>query len=188
MTDRPRLLHFRRPVPDDAAMLLAWRTAPETAQHMFTEVTATLDQQKDWLARMAARDDASQFIICSGGAPIGYLSYGEIDRTNRHCVPGFYVGVAEQRTPAATYLHWYLMDYAFYHLDMNKVISLVLDTNHRMVRSLRLLKVTEVGVRRQHIRKADGWHDVHVFELLRADWERQPRLFPREQTLAAFDP
>lgn len=183
----PRLLHFRPPRAEDALMILGWRTDPEIAQRMFTDVTADPERQRAWLAAMDQRADYRHFLILSHGLPIGYLSYGEIDWHNRHCVPGFYVGVKDKRTAAATYLHWYIMDYAFYRLDMNKVISWVLDTNPRMIRNLRLLKEREVGVLRQHVRKADGWHDVHVFELLRADWERHPRLFARDTTLAAFD-
>jgi len=168
-------------------MILDWRTDPEIAARMFTDVDYDPEQQRRWLGAMDTRSDYRHFVILSHGEPIGYLSYGQIDWTHRHCVPGFYVGAKEKRTSAAAYLHWFIMDYAFYRLDMNKVLSWVLDTNPRMLRNLRLLKEREVGILRDHVRKADGWHDVHLFELLRAEWERQPRLFSQEMTLAAFD-
>ena len=183
-----RLLHFRRPTPDDAELILNWRTDPEIAATMFSEVAYDLDRQRAWLIEMSQRSGYSHFLICSVGEPIGYLSYSQIDPVHRHCVPGFYVGVRERRTSAATYLHWYIMDYAFYGLGMNKVVSWVLDTNPRMIKNLRLLKEHEVGVMRQHVRKLDRWHDVHVFEVLRSEWESHPRLFPRDETLAAFEP
>jgi|GEM_PF-3442990 len=91
-----------------------------------------------------------------------------------------------RRAVAAGYLHWFIMDYAFYRLGMNKVISEVLDTNIQIIRSLRLLKEREVGVMRQHIRKADVWHDVYLFELLRSEWEASRRPLPTTLTLAAF--
>ena len=180
-------LHFRRPTLEDAGQIMAWRTDSEITRTMFSDFKPDLENQKTWLSRVDGEPDYRHFMICTEGLPIGYLCYTKIDFHSRHCVPGFYVGVRDKRTDAASYLHWYIMDYAFYRLDMNKVISEVLDTNPRMVRSLRLLRETEVGIHRQHVRKADGWHDVHVFELLRSEWERQPRLFPRDETLRAFD-
>jgi len=182
-----RLLHFRRPAAEDAAMLLDWRTDPEIARNMFSEVGYDLDRQRAWLESVSARADYSHFLILTEGTPIGYLSYSAIDRRNLHCVPGFYVGAREHRARAAGYLHWFIMTYAFERLGMNKVVSQIMDCNPRMVRSLRLLKMEEVGVHRRHVLKSDGWHDVHLFELHREVWERQPQPFPRDEILAAFE-
>jgi len=180
------ILQFRRPTPADAKMLLDWRTDPEIAARMFSDVAHDLDRQRAWLESVAGRQDYSHFVIRTDGVDIGYLSYSAIDRVNLHCVPGFYVGDRERRAHAAGYLHWFIMTYAFRRLGMNKVISQIMDCNPRLVRSMRLLKMEEVGVQRRHILKADGWHDVHLFELHRDVWERQPQIFPEAEVLAAF--
>ncbi|CAK0775748.1 RimJ/RimL family protein N-acetyltransferase [Azospirillaceae bacterium] len=182
-----RLLHFRRPTLDDARTILDWRTDPEISRHMFSDITYDLDKQRAWITSISQRSDYRHFIIGTEGRSIGYLSYSQIDSHNGHCVPGFYVGDRDARTSAASYLHWFIMDYAFFGMGMNKVISQVMDCNTRMAKSLRLLKEREVGIYRRHIRKADGYHDVHVFELMREEWETHPRLFPLEQTLGAFE-
>ncbi len=186
-TSTAGLLHFRRPTVDDAAMLLAWRTDPRIAQYMYTEVEHDMERQRAWLTNLVERSDHRAFVIGSAGCWIGFLAYSSIDWHNAHCVAGSYVSVRDTPTRAASYLFWYVMDYAFHRLEMNKVISEVLDTNTQMLRSLRLLKQPEVGVRRQHVRKRDRFHDVYVFEMLREDWVVRPRLFPLDQTLSAFE-
>lgn len=182
-----RLLHFRPPVADDAQMLLAWRTRPDIARNMYSAIDPDPDRQRAWLEAMTARSDYRHFIIGSGGQPIGYLSYSQIDPVHRRCLLGSYVGVRDTPGRAASYLYWYVMDYAFYRLGLNKVVSEVLDTNPSLIKGLRLCGEREVGVLREHIRKDDGYHDVHVFEVLRRDWDKAPRVIDREDTLAAFD-
>jgi RimJ/RimL family protein N-acetyltransferase len=180
-------LRFRPPTLADAELLLDWRTSSEIARQMYSEISYDLEQQKIWLQSVSQRDDYCHFIIENLGESIGYLSYSRIDRKNLHCVPGFYVGSrSPQAAIAVGCLHWFIMDYAFYGLGMNKVISEVLASNTRLIRSLRLLKETEVGIFRQHICKNDVWHDVHLFELLRETWENQPHPFDRPATLEAF--
>jgi len=182
--------HFRIPTPDDAETLLDWRTRPDVTRHMFTDIEkASVERQREWIAAMNARDDVRQFVIeVEGGRSIGWLGFTEIDRRNRRCSSGLYIGDATDRKRYSGLLGPFIFDYCFHVLDMNKLVNQFMDGNARLIKIQTLLGFREVGVFKRHIWKYGEWHDVHVLELHRADHEARPRLFALEEALAAFDP
>lgn len=178
---------FRRPLPEDAATLLRWRRMPEVGRSMFSEVDDDLERQRRWLDACESRSDFRHFVVCTGDAPVGYLSYSNIDWANGHCVSGSYLGVLEVRARVAGLWTWYIHDYCFFAMGMHKLINYVLAGNRNILKGQEILGFRPVGILREHVVKDGGRLDVHVFELLRAEWERRARRpFTREQTLAAF--
>lgn len=180
---------FRPPTPDDAAMLLGWRTDPVITRFMFTDLLdGTVEKQRDWLAAMAQRSDFRHFIIEHDGAAVGYLNYADIDFRHRRCSTGSYMVTDHARRMLAGYLHAFIMDYAFYGLGMHKMVNYFMDGNDNVIKIQRVLKCREVGLLKDHVFKYDRFHDVYVFELLESEWRLHPRAFTRDQTLAAFPP
>ncbi|WP_353860656.1 GNAT family N-acetyltransferase [Azospirillum formosense] len=181
------MFRFRRPTADDAAMLLRWRTEPSITRFMFTDLeNPDVGRQRAWLAAMDARADFRHFIIEHEGRPVGYLSYYDIDRVHLRCSSGSYIVEEKDRRRLAGFLHCFIMDFCFYGLGMNKLFNYFMEGNDTVIRIQRVVKAREVGVLRQHVHKYGRFHDVHVFETLRSDWEGHPHIFPRETTLAAF--
>lgn len=179
--------HFRSPTPDDAEMLLTWRTDPVITRFMFTDIeNPSVARQAEWIAATALREDFRHFVIEHDDVPVGYLSYSEIDWTHRRCATGSYMATDHARRMLAGYLHAFIMDYAFHVMGMHKVINYFMAGNDNVIRIQRVLKCREVGVLRDHVFKYHRWHDVHVFELTAADWAGHSRAFTRERTLAAF--
>lgn len=179
---------FRAPVPDDAGMLLAWRTDPDITRFMFTDLDhADVDRQRAWLAAMETRADFRHFVIEHDNRPVGYLSYSEIDQTHRRCSTGSYMATPRDRRMLAGYLHAFIMDYGFHVLGMNKIVNHFMAGNDNVIRIQSVLKCREVGVLREHVFKYGRFHDVYVFETLKRDWETHPHAFSRDVTLAAFD-
>lgn len=180
---------FRRPIPDDAAMLLAWRTDPVITRFMFTDLEdPDVERQRAWIVAQDGREDFRHFVIEHEGRSVGYLSYSEIDRRHRRCSTGSYMASERDRRMLAGYLHSFIMDYAFHVLGMNKVVNYFMEGNDQVIRIQGVLKCRFVGVLEQHVYKHGRFHDVHVFETLRSAWESHPHPFPRERTLAAFEP
>ncbi|MGQ9371556.1 GNAT family N-acetyltransferase [Azospirillum sp. A39] len=178
---------FRHPTLDDAALLLAWRTDPAITRFMFTDLEgATVETQRAWLRGMAGRADVRHFVIEHRDRPVGYLAYSEIDRVNRRCSSGSYIVDPEARRGVAGLLYNFIMDYCFHGLGMNKMVNQFMEGNDAVIAIQRRLKIREVGVLRQHVWKHGRFHDVHLFELLKSEWDARPHPFPRERTLAAF--
>jgi RimJ/RimL family protein N-acetyltransferase len=180
--------HFRKPVPDDAAMLLAWRRDPSVTRFMYTDLDHNdVGKQQDWLAAMEGRKDFRHFIIEHGGEPVGYLSYSHIDFIHKHCQSGSYMApTAAARQAPMGLIHAFIMDYVYYALGMHKIYNYFMAGNDKVIKIQRILKCREVGVLKDHVFKYGAFHDVYVFETLESDWRTHPRPFTREQTLAAF--
>ncbi|EIJ45475.1 hypothetical protein GWL_37900 [Herbaspirillum sp. GW103] len=163
---------FRRPTLDDAALILSWRSQPRINDMMFSDVQPDqLEQQRRWLAGCEARSDYEHFLILGDGEPVGFLSYADIDRVNGRCSCGSYFGTVEAARKFGGHVHAYFMDYLFYVLGMHKNVIQIIDANQRVLKLQRLLGMREVGVLKEHIIKNGVYRDVHVFELLRQEWE-----------------
>jgi RimJ/RimL family protein N-acetyltransferase len=165
-------IQFRPPTIDDAAMLLEWRSSPRVNAMMYTDVQdGDVEQQKRWIERCGQRDDYAHFIIMGDGEPVGYLSYSQIDRVNSRCSCGSYFGTVEGARKYGGHMHAYFMDYIFHVLGLQKNVVEIIDANQRVVKFQRLLGMREVGVLKKHVLKQGVFRDVHVFELLKDDWE-----------------
>lgn len=173
-------LLFRVPTLADAQMLLDWRTSPEIASKMATEVPYDLDRQKAWLGACNARKDYVHFIIMqsSDNKPIGYLSYSRIDWQKRECEMGYYAVLDKTKRHIGAYIPQYASDYCFHVLKMAKVFSVILSSNTRMLEN----------IRRRNFRLAEQEDGNFYFEQLSSDFFLRDRWFPLEQTLAAFPP
>lgn len=178
---------FRPPTLDDAGLLLRWRTDPAITRFMYTDIeNPDEERQRAWLAAAAGRADFCHFVIEHAGQPIGYLSYSDIDRVNRRCSSGSYIGDRSAGGTVPGLLSTFILDYCFYGLGMNKIVNSFLAGNDGVIHIQRLLKFREVGVLREHIFKYGRFHDVTLFEMTRAEWESRRHPFTREHTLAAF--
>lgn len=177
---------FRRPTLDDAEMLLAWRTDPAITRYMLTDITPDIKRQREWLRACESRTDYEHFVMEREGRPIGYVSFSDIDRVNRHCVPGTYTVLAPPERHLAAYTNSFILDYCFYKLEMNKAIFTIMAGNDNFLKAKRLMGVREIGVLRQHVLKYERFHDLHMFELMRDEWVATRRLFSLATTLGAF--
>lgn len=168
-------------------MVLGWRTSPEITRHMFSDLDHDVAGQRAWLAASLSRGDYRHFLICWDDEPVGFLTISEIDWHNRHCSTGNYIHGAENQRRYAGLLHPYIMDYCFHALGMHKTLGYFMAGNQQLVKIQRILKLREVGIFRDHVRKDGAYHDIHCFELLRSDWEGHTHVYPRDVTLAAFE-
>ena len=169
---------FRYPTLDDAQMLLDWRTSPDIASKMTTQVPYDLEKQKKWLADCNARNDYVHFIIMleDGCVPVGYLSYSQIDWQNMECSVGYYTVLEKNKRHLSAYLSQFYLDYAFYKLKMQQVFSSILSTNTRTLEDMRR---RNIPLKKQ----PDG---NFYYEQNISDFLKKIRLFPLDRTLASF--
>lgn len=165
------MLKFRKMQIADQAQVLAWRVKPDVARFMLTEVEFNLDKQLRWFERIQNSAADEYWIIENNQKPIGVINLSEIDRINQHATWGLYVG-EEMHSPVGGMLPMYFYNYVFNRRDLNlhKLHGKVLDTNISMLRVHEVCGYRQVGIHRDHVLRDGRFHDVHVVELLRADW------------------
>ena len=59
--------------------------------------------------------------------------------------------------------------------------------NEKVVKLQTLHKTRHVGCLKDHIFKYGEYHDVHLFEILKSDWESQKQRFSLDQLKSAFE-
>lgn len=163
-------LSYRPVVADDARMLLDWRTAPHITQYMLTDVPYDIERQKQWIERCNARDDYQHAIIRIEGRDVGYASITVTDRQSQIGEIGVYIGDASAPKELTIYNFVGTLNHAFFTMGLHKLVNHVVDWNSRTVRLQQFNGYTHVGVLKDHARKGDIRHDLHIFEQSAAHW------------------
>jgi len=163
-------LSYRRITPDDAKLLLDWRTAPHITRYMLTDVPYDIERQKAWIERSNARDDYEHAIIRIEDKDVGYASITVTDARNGIGEIGVYVG--DETAPKALTVYNFIgtLNHAFFTMKLHKLVNHVIAWNDRTVRAQAFNGYRHVGVLKDHVLKDGVRHDLHIFEQSAADW------------------
>ena len=163
-------LSYRRPTPDDAKLLLDWRTAPHITQYMLTDVPYDVERQRAWIERTNARDDYQHAIIRIEGKDIGYASITITDKASQIGELGVYVGDQDVSKALTVYNFIGTLNHAFFTMKLHKLVNHVIAWNDRTVRAQAFNGYRHVGVLKDHTLKDGVRHDLHIFEQSAAEW------------------
>ena len=111
--------------------------------------------------------------------PVGVTGLGEFSLRDRRAIVGSWLGRAWWGSGANTEAKALITRVAFDALGLDRVGAYAATGNPRSQRALEKLGFAREGTLREFHRHGDAVHDVHVFGLLREEWESGP--------LAAFD-
>lgn len=163
-------LSFRSPTPDDAALLLAWRRQPEIAAQSFSDVPDDIDRQRAWIQRSNERTDYVHRVIQVDGIDVGYASITITNADWGIGTIGVYMGDRRGRTGIGALNFAPMLNHCFYTLGLRKLVNQVFDSNAKVLRGQTLLGYRPVGVLKAHAIRHGVPVDVHLFEMLAADW------------------
>jgi UDP-4-amino-4,6-dideoxy-N-acetyl-beta-L-altrosamine N-acetyltransferase len=156
--------------------VLRWRTDPEVTRFLCTDIAPDPEAQLRWFDRIAGDPSCVHWLIRQDDQDVGLAYLTEIDRQARHCSCGFYIGEPEARRLGGVILPG-IVNHVFTDLDFLKIWGEVLGGNTNIRKLHDLLGYREVGVFREHVLKAGQRHDLHLFELMRSDWEERLSFF-----------
>jgi UDP-4-amino-4,6-dideoxy-N-acetyl-beta-L-altrosamine N-acetyltransferase len=170
------VFHFRTLLESDLERILAWRTMPEVSRYMFTEIDPDAEAQRNWFRAIEDDPTREYWVIHVGERPIGVIYLSDLNRQHHRTSWGYYIGELDMRSLGGL-IPPYLYNFAFARkdLDLQKVMAEVLEGNDRVMKMHVFHGYRPVGVLKNHICKRGRYQDVHLFELLRDDWERQCR-------------
>jgi RimJ/RimL family protein N-acetyltransferase len=173
-----KFLSYRPVAPDDAKMLLDWRTAPHITQYMLTDVPYDIERQTAWIERCNGRDDYQHCIIQIEGRDVGYTSITITDKHSQIGELGVYIG--DQDAPKAMTIYNFVgtLNHAFFTMGLHKLVNHIVDWNARTIRAQTFNGYRHVGVLKDHALKDDMRHDLHIFEQSAAHWAEFRKKFP----------
>jgi UDP-4-amino-4,6-dideoxy-N-acetyl-beta-L-altrosamine N-acetyltransferase len=115
----------------DIEQVRKWRNMKDVSDYMLTRTFISKDQQKKWYKSINEDPSCIYWIILSKeGIKLGLVSLTKIDLTNSNAEPGLYIGEKKYRTFLyGMEAYYYILDYGFTHLGLEKVYGTVLSTN-----------------------------------------------------------
>ena len=126
------MITFREVQPEDAEMILAWRTKPRVATQMATEVSADISKQKAWLMQCYERPDYYHWVIESHQEPVGVVNLTGLDLRSASTSWGFYIG-EDSAIGMGAFVPPYFYNFLFDVLKLKEVTAEVAASNESVL-------------------------------------------------------
>lgn len=169
-----KLVRLRPPRPDDAAVMITWFEDMEVTRFLLRRNPPSLDEEKEWLEKMARDPDQLLWVVEHKGKPVGNTAIHAIDWRNGSGTTGTVIG---DKTVWGKGLGHELMQlrarYAFTQLPLRKLKSAYLEGNEASARAQASAGYREVGRHRKDMFFNGKWLDHVMTEVLREDWEKE---------------
>ena len=170
------LVRLRPPRPSDAELMITWFEDLEITRHLFRRTPPGIEEEREWLDKMARDPDSLEWVIEFEGRAVGGTGIHMIDWKNGFGSTGTILGdKAVWGRGLGRELMQLRTDYAFTQLPLRKLKSSYIDGNEASGRAQAAAGYRVVG-RYLRDRWVDGeWRDLIVTEALREDWAKAPR-------------
>jgi ribosomal-protein-alanine N-acetyltransferase len=171
-------LTLKLPHADDAPALLALAGDPEVTRWFSWGPYTSVEQPLAWIAEQETkREQGAQldFVIHDREhGPIGVTGLGELSRRDRRAMVGTWFGREHWGTGANAESKALVAHAAFAICALERLGAYSNPDNARSANALERVGFTREGTLRGWHRHGDRQLDVHVFGMLRADWESGP--------------
>ena len=136
-----------------------------------TTAITTFESEKEWLASTSKREAKLAIIKKDTDELIGNCSLMDIDRLNRKCTLGIFIGDEENRSMGyGTEALKLLLDFAFNFQNMHSVDLKVFSFNERAIKCYEKLGFKRCGTRHDAYFLNGKYHDEIEMEMLESDY------------------
>jgi ribosomal-protein-alanine N-acetyltransferase len=170
-------LTLRYATGEDAPRLFALGTDPAVTRFFSWGPYQTLDEPEAYIAGLALRRERGElldFLIVSADGPIGVTGLSEVVRRDRRATIGSWLGHRWWGSGANSEAKAIMAVLAFERLGLERLTAWASTRNGRSQAALERIGFRREGVLAGWHRHGDRVHDVVVYGLVRAAWERSP--------------
>jgi [ribosomal protein S5]-alanine N-acetyltransferase len=172
---RGRTVLLRYPRPDDAPELFELARDEEVTRWFSWGPYRSQDEPAAWIAEQEGKREGGRqldFVIDVGGEVAGVTGLGEIGVRDRRCMVGTWLGRPFWGSGANGESKALVARLAFATCGFERIGAYSNPENTRSTAALERLGFQREGTLRRWHRHGDRQIDVHVYGLLREDWER----------------
>lgn len=173
----PRLL-LRYATPEDAPRLFDLAADPAVTRFFSWGPYTTIEQPEAYIAGLASRREAGELldflVVDPEDGPIGVTGLSELSRRDRRATVGSWLGHRWWGSGANFEAKAMISALAFQQLGLERLTAWANTRNGRSQRALERIGFRREGVLTGWHRHGDQVHDVVVYGLLAAAWERSP--------------
>jgi ribosomal-protein-alanine N-acetyltransferase len=185
-------LTLRLPDPGDAPALLELARDPEVTRWFSWGPYTSVEQPLAWIAEQEDQRASGRqldFVVHDREhGPIGVTGFGDFSPRDRRAMVGTWLGRERWGTGANAESKALVAHAAFEICGMERLGAYSNPENVRSARALERVGFTREGTLRGWHRHGDAQLDVHVFGMLRADWEDGPLQEVRVAAIGAPPP
>jgi [ribosomal protein S5]-alanine N-acetyltransferase len=173
----PRLA-LRYPELDDAPGVFELGRDPAVTRFFSWGPYTSIEQPEAYIAGLAAKRDRGEqldlLIVDGDDRPLGVTGLSELARRDRRATVGSWLGHRWWGSGANAEAKALIAALAFRRLGLERLTALASTRNGRSQVALERLGFRREGALAEYHRHADGPHDVAIFGMVRAAWERSP--------------
>ncbi len=171
-------LTLRYATQDDAPALFELASDPAVTRYFSWGPYTSRDQPEAYIAGLAGKRERGELldflIVHAEHGPIGVTGLSELSRRNRHATVGTWFGRRWWGSGANPESKALVAALAFEHLHLDRLTAWANTRNGRSQIALERVGFRREGVLASWHRHGDELHDVVVFGMPRAVWERSP--------------
>jgi|GEM_PF-375673 len=135
---------------------------------------------REWMAvqrKIFARGEGVTFAIVSRETSELCGSVGlRIDRKNARGEIGFWIGMPFRNRGLCSEAALLVLEHGFRTLELNRIFAFHFLRNEASGRVMRKIGMRHEGLLLEHVKKDDEFQDLHVYGILRRDFERRPAM------------
>ena len=165
-----------RPITEaDTDKIVAWRNNPKVVEHFIYRAPLTREGHLNWFHNRVQTGQVAQFMIMVGDEKkeVGSVYLRDIDKNNRKCEYGIFIGEDTERGKGAgTEAAKLAINYAFNELDLNRVYLRVFATNTRAIKSYEKAGFRFEGRFRDDVIIDGEAYDIVFMGILKEDWQK----------------
>ena len=162
-----------KPVSErDRQRLFDWRNDPSVDRWMSDAAAPDWDLHNYWFDNLIADLDVQGWVIYFADEPVGFLSLTGLLGPNQRAEWGWYVASTVARGRGVGRAAQVLgLDIAFRDYRLERVWAQVLADNDAALRAQGAAGFRREGYLRNHLFKADSFHDVVILGVLANEWK-----------------
>jgi UDP-4-amino-4,6-dideoxy-N-acetyl-beta-L-altrosamine N-acetyltransferase len=156
---------------DNLPMVLAWRNHPAVRSNMVTQHEISLEEHRNWFARVNEDKTRQLLIVLDGSTPLGFVQFNSVSQGSV-AEWGFY---ARPDAPkgSGTKLGLTALSHAFKKLGLHKVCGQAIESNVASIAFHLKLGFAEEGRLLEQQRIGNTYHTLFCFGLLAKDWQER---------------
>jgi UDP-4-amino-4,6-dideoxy-N-acetyl-beta-L-altrosamine N-acetyltransferase len=156
---------------EDLPMVLAWRNHPSVRSCMLTQHEISLEEHRNWFARVKEDKARQHLIVLDGADPLGFVQFNPVCQGGI-ADWGFYVR-PDAPKGTGTKLGQAALLHGFNIFGLHKVCGQAIENNVVSIAFHQKLGFREEGRLREQQRIGDHYHTLVCFGLLVKEWQER---------------
>ncbi|OMP65791.1 UDP-4-amino-4,6-dideoxy-N-acetyl-beta-L-altrosamine N-acetyltransferase [Domibacillus epiphyticus] len=157
----------------DLKLILDWRNQEWIRDCMYNRDVISMEQHVKWFEKLQRSETSISRIFYYGGIPYGILNVNDIDKVNKRCEWGFYIGSDDAPRGMGTILGFTSLNYIFNHISVRKICAEVIGSNKKSISFHQKMGFVQEGLLRKQIVRDGLDVDIVLYGMFKEEWSKK---------------